>query len=151
MRRLIKKFRPLIALLLLLQATTVYALPEDIHLNLCFGTDGHLEISSDFCAETLLIQQSQSLSSAYSSEDHHGDCLDILANCDSEEELFSPSEKVLLAKTEIIVNSSPLVGEESIYFSPHQVVQSAILNSYLISRASLPAPLSFISTTVLLI
>ena len=150
MRRLIKKIRPLLALLLLLQATNVYALPEDIHLNLCLGTDGHLEISYDFCAETLLFQQPKSLGSVFTSEDHHGDCLDIVANCDSEE-LFSFSEKTLLAKTEIIENSPPLVVEENICFSPYQVVQSSILNSYLISRASFPAHLGFISTTVLLI
>ena len=151
MRRLIKNFRPLLALLLLLQATTVYALPTDIHLNLCFGSDGHLKISADFCAETLLIQQSQPMSSVLSSEDHHGDCLDVVLNCDSEEEFFFPSEEALLVKTKIIGNCPPLVAEEHIYSSPYQVVQSSILNSYLISRTFSPAHLDFISATVLLI
>ena len=151
MTRLIKKFRPLFALLLLLQATTVYALPADIHLNLCFGPDGHLEISTDFCADNQLTEQSPPLIAAFSSEDHHGDCLDIISNCDSEEELFSPSEKALLTKTEIIENNPPLVGAKNIYSSSYQVIQTSILNSCLKSRTSSPAHLGFISTTVLLI
>ncbi|KPK25706.1 MAG: hypothetical protein AMJ61_11190 [Desulfobacterales bacterium SG8_35_2] len=151
MRCLIKKIRPLLALLLLLQATAVYALPADIHLNLCFGPDGHIKISTDFCAETLLIQESLPMSPDFSGDDHHGDCLDIILNCNTEEELFSPSEKTLLAKTEITVVSPPAVAEEGICFFPCQIVQSSILNTCLINRAPSSTHLGFISTTVLLI
>jgi len=151
MRRLIKKFRPLLALLLLIQATSVYALPEDLHLNLCFGPDGHLKLSSDFCPESLLIEQLQPLNSSLSDDDHHGDCLDIVLNCDSEEELFSPSELTLLARTEIIGNCPPLEAEGQSYVYPSQIVQPSILNPGLINRASHPAHLGFISSTVLLI
>ena len=150
MRRLIKKIRPLLGLLLLLQATAVFALPADIHFNLCLGSGGHLELSTDFCANTLLIEQSQPLNTVFSSEDHHGDCLDVIANCDSEEELFSPSEEALISKTEILENCPPLAAVESIFLSPYQVVQSSLLFP-LISKTSSPAHLDFINMTVLLI
>jgi len=151
MRRLIKKYRPLLGLLLLLQATTVYALPADIHLNLCLGSDGHLEISTDFCTDTQLFEQSQPLSSTLSNDDHHGDCLDIIVNCDLEEELFSTSEEALLSITKVIGNCLPLPAVEHIYFSPNQLYNSATLFSGLISRASPPAHIEFINMTVLLI
>jgi hypothetical protein len=151
MKRLIKNFRPLLALLLLLQATTVYALPADMHLNLCFGPDGHLKISTDFCAETLLIQQSQPMNPAFSADDHHGECLDIVLNCNTEEELFSPSEKTLLTKTEITGICPPTIAEDGICFSPYQIVQPSILKSCIINRAPSSAYLGLISTTVLLI
>ena len=151
MGRLIKNFRPLLALLLLVQATTVYALPADIHINFCIGTDGHFKISSDFCAEPLLNKQSQTLNSGFFVEDHHGDCLDIVLNCDAEEELFSPTEETLLAKTEIVVNSPPLETKEPIYFLSSHVNQSSLLNSNLIKSPPLPTHLGVVSTTVLLI
>lgn len=151
MRRVIKNFRPLLALLLLLQATAVYALPADIHLNLCFGPDGHIKISTDFCAETFLVQESLSMSPAFSGDDHHGECLDIVLNCDTEEELFSPSEKTILTKTEITAISPPAVTGEGICFFSYQIVQSSIRNTCLINKAPSSAHLGFISTTVLLI
>ena len=151
MGRLIKNFRPLLALLLLVQATTVYALPADIHINFCIGPDGHFKISSDFCAELLLNKQSQTLNPGFFVEDHHGDCLDIVLNCDAEEELFPPSEETLLAKTEIVANSPPLETSEPIYFLSYLVSQSSILNSHLIKSHPFPAHLGLVSTTVLLI
>jgi len=148
---LIKNFRTLFALLLLMHATNVYALPAEIHLNFCLGPDGHLRISLDFCAENLLSQQFQPLSPDFSVEDHHGDCLDIVLNCDAGEELFSPTKETLLAKTEITVNSPPLKAEEPIYFLSYQVNQSSLLNSHLIKGIPSKAHLGLISTTVLLI
>jgi len=150
MKCLIKNSRPLLALLLLLQATTVYALPADIHLNLCFGSDGHLEISTDFCAETSLNEQFQLLNPDFSAEDHHDDCLDIVLDCD-EEVLFFSTEETLLAKTEIEVSSLPIEAEEPVNYLSYQVNQSPLPNSHLIKRPPSPAHLGVISTTVLLI
>ena len=81
MKRLLNTFRPLITVLLVFQVSVAYALPEGIHLNLCFGPDGKVEISPDLCTDDLPGQQIDTAKLFISADNSHGDCLEFELGC----------------------------------------------------------------------
>ncbi|MBU0480708.1 MAG: hypothetical protein KKG47_06385 [Proteobacteria bacterium] len=81
MKRSLNLFRPLILVLLVFQASFAHALPEGIHLNLCFGPDGRFEISPDLCPDGLTCQQIDPDEFFIAADDPHGDCLDFELGC----------------------------------------------------------------------
>ncbi len=81
MKPLLNILRPLITVLLVFQVSVVYALPEGIHLNLCFGPDGQVEISPDLCTDELPGQKIDTAELLISSDNSHDDCLEFELGC----------------------------------------------------------------------
>ena len=81
MKQLLNILRPLITVLLVFQVSVAYALPEGIHLNLCFGPDGQVEISPDLCTYDLPGQQIDTAELFISSDNSHNDCLEFELGC----------------------------------------------------------------------
>ena len=146
-----KTLKLLLALVLLIQVSTVYALPAGVHLNLCIGTDGHFDFSTDLCAETFLFQQDQPLSSILISDGHHGDCLDVEVNHAPEDKLFSSPEDIRLAKTNIINNVPPSVLIKKLYSPSDKTTLPLPSFSNLNSNSLVSSQLSSLQTVVLLI
>lgn len=151
MRRLKDIFGPLIAILLILQVSAAYALPAGVHLNLCIGFDGHIDISIDGCAGNPSQPPRQPDTILYG-EDHHDNCLDVAIGCVSSDELRPLVAEVCSSKAKPKRNDSPPTTENYTLSFSHRISQSSIRTShYLNSRAFPPPHLVSLRTIVLLI
>ena len=152
MRRWIDIFRPLLTILLILQVSAAHALPAGIHLNLCFGSDGHFDISPDLCTVSPLTPPFPQSDTGIFSEAPHGDCLDVEIGCVSSDEQHPPIAKVCPAKTKAQRNNSPLATKNHTLSFSHQTFQSSIRTpSHLNDGPVPPSHLISLRTIVLLI
>jgi hypothetical protein len=94
-------FSTLLTLLLILQMGTAFALPPGSHLELCFGPDGHFDISPDTCRNHLILPQQQAVSQ--SSGIHHGDCIDLAIGCGPDDHAVLSNAGSGIGKTTIRV------------------------------------------------
>lgn len=124
MRRWIDIFRPLVTILLILQVSTAYALPAGLHLNLCFGSDGHFDISPDLCDENPPTSQLPQSGTVILSETPHGDCLDIEIGCASLAEPAPPITERCQAKVKIKKSTTPATANTTLSL-PRQIAQSS--------------------------
>ena len=83
-----KKF--IVATMILL--AVFYILPGGIHLSLCFGEDGHFDISAEVCNSH--HKSSIEIDSRYTAEEHHGNCRDIQLSCDNKVSFSLSSSRV---------------------------------------------------------
>jgi len=97
-------FSPLIALLLILLMSTAFASPPGSHLELCFGFDGHLDVSPDFCNTHFNSQKQQDAS--LTAGLHHVDCLDLAIGCGSYNQTGPPGGNARICKTKVQQESS---------------------------------------------
>lgn len=153
MKRLIGIFRPLVAILLIFQVSAVYALPSSLeHINLCFGSDGHFDISTDLCADNSLALPLSPWDTAVFSNEDHIECLDIEIGHNSSDVLLPPITKISQSKAKTKSISSSPVTENFILSSSHLASQFSISNFSLMNSGSLPpSHLVSIRTTVLLV
>lgn len=151
MRRLINIFRPLIAILLVLQVSAAYALPAGVHLNLCIGNDGQIDLSPDVCASSP-TQPQRHPDTILCGEDHHDDCLDLAIGCVSSEETCPPITKANSSKAKTKRNvSAPAAANYALSFF-HRISQSSIRISPHLNGGAFPSShLVSLSTIVLLI
>lgn len=63
-------------LLLVLMMSVFFALPPGVHLQLCVGSDGHVDVAPDACLDQAAAAH-HCPDTLLSGPDHHGDCLDI--------------------------------------------------------------------------
>jgi len=144
-------FRPLIAILLVLQVSAVYALPAGVHLNLCIGNDGNIDLSPDVCASSPTQPQRQPDTILYG-EDHHDDCLDVAIGCVLSDETCRPIAKTSSSKAKTNKNySPPAAANYTLSFSP-RISQSSIRISPHLNGGAFPlSHLVFLRTIVFLI
>ncbi|MEW6428897.1 MAG: hypothetical protein AB1568_12780 [Thermodesulfobacteriota bacterium] len=84
-------FKTLLTVLLLLQMAAINAVPPGVHLNLCFGTDGHFDLSREICTGSAATPCSRPESSLIT--EHHDDCLDLAAGCGASAYFLHLSDK----------------------------------------------------------
>jgi hypothetical protein len=147
-----KIFRPLVVILLILQVSTAYALPAGVHINLCFGFDGHFDISSDLCAATSLPLPLPQACTVLFNQDHHDECQNVVISHVSSEEPRPPNERNCSAKTMPQSNNWHSTTTNYFYSFSFRTLKSPIrTSSPPNSEAFLPSPLDSLRTVVLLI
>lgn len=150
MRRLKDIFGPLIAILLILQVSAACALPAEVHLNLCIGFDGHIDISIDGCAGNPNQPPRQPDMILYG-ENHHDECLDVAIGCASSNELCPLVAEVCSSKAKPQRNNSPPTSENYPLSFSHRISKSSIRTAHLNTGAFPPPHLVSLRTIVLLI
>lgn len=151
MRRLKDIFGPLIAILLILQVSAAYALPAGVHLNLCIGFDGHIDILIGGCAGNPSQSPRQPDTILYG-EDHHDECLDVAIGCASSDALRHSIAEGCSYKSKTKRNDSPPTSENYTFSFFHRISQSSIRTSHYLNSGAFPPPhLVSLRTIVLLI
>ena len=144
-------FRILITLLLIFQVGAAYALPEGLHLNLCFGNDGHIEITPDVCGEDNLCQPLPRIEYLTTENTPHDGCIEFELGCISAGELRPSSSAATSLLNKILEGKTHISGD----VPPNTILAPFInaqknLNSF--EMASKPSQHLFsIRSTVLLI
>lgn len=148
-----RKIYPTIAIILALLMSFGYAIPQGLHLEFCFGTDGHFDIALDSCTPQDSRETSHETSfrsTTTSLNTHHGTCLDISSH--SPDEIIYTGSAIQIPETPIkylptgmpflpIYSPSFMVSRESHDRLSRRPYNPLIPFSYL----------HFIRTTVLLI
>lgn len=143
-------FSPLIALLLILQMSTAFASPPGAHLELCFGTNGHFDVSPDFC-DTHFNPPQQQRDAAVSDPLHHGDCLDLVIGCGFYDQAVPPGGSDCISKAKVQQSSSRSAVFPAVLFS-RNLPQAGLHSPFHLNRQDLlPSPLASLRTVVLLI
>ncbi|MFP3982783.1 MAG: hypothetical protein ACLFV2_03735 [Desulfurivibrionaceae bacterium] len=134
-------------LILLMSATT--ALPAGVHLEFCFGSDGHFDLKTETCLPTMAGGQVRD--EAIADHAHHEDCLDVAVGCTSSEHLFRSTATISALKDKI--NNPPLWIRK--YYPTeflYKPVQASIRTTHLNNGGVSPQPhLVSLHTIVLLI
>lgn len=126
MKHWLSIFRQLIVILLIFQVSAAYALPTGVHLNLCLGFDGHVDLSQEYCDSDSSLAPQQLDLVLLSAEDHHGDCLDVEIGCVSSGEFRAPTSEVRSSIAKVNKNESSLLAANSAFSFRHQGAQSSI-------------------------
>ena len=130
MKRWMHITRIFLAVLLILQMSAASALPAGLHLNLCFGSDGHIDIAPDDCSSHPVLSH-QWANVDLNDDDHHDDCLDVAFGCVSLDRLVSSVEKIRVTQAKNSNDDSqPITGNYFHAFS-HPSIQP-------VSRSSSP-------------
>lgn len=83
-----KKIQLVSALLALLMSAVLF-LPPSMDLELCLGTDGHIDFSLNRCHDGVSAKsQAEERTSVYDTAQHHGKCFDVAVACNSAQELI---------------------------------------------------------------
>lgn len=91
MRSWFRSLKVLTAMMLIFAMSAVFLLPPRMHIVLCLGSDGHLDIVEKACLSDCLPPHSHQGNTLYG-ENHNLNCLDMLLGCTSCEQLASPEE-----------------------------------------------------------
>ncbi|MDA3786131.1 MAG: hypothetical protein PF568_04495 [Deltaproteobacteria bacterium] len=90
-------------LLLVLMMSVFFALPPGVHLELCVGSDGHVDVAPDACRDQAAAGH-HCPDTRLSDSSHHGDCFDIALACGLWREVSPPARNggldQLLAETD---------------------------------------------------
>lgn len=145
MRYKVDIFLSMLAILLILQASAAYALPTEVHFNLCIGLDGHVEISQNDClGDPSHTAQQVDVVSLYV-DGHHSDCFDVSIGCTSSDYLRSSTIQNSFSKiTKNIRNYSSQPAERYVFSAPHQI-------PYFSTRIAPPSYITSLRTIVFLI
>jgi len=81
----------------------IYTVPSGLHLEICFGFDGHIDATPDACVIDPTGHPQQHAGDAHE-HNHHEDCLDIVIGCTSLDTLIHTAPKGGLFKTNTIRN-----------------------------------------------
>ena len=152
MRHQMEIFRPLITLLLIMQLSTISLLPVGGFVSLCFGSDGHFDISQKLCAENSQPHEFPEPSKISSSDDHHVDCMDVPIGCnDAPDEMLPSLAGDYSTKTKVKNIGPPSVVHDR-HFSFARLTHSSIRTPPHLNGETLPpAHLVSLHTTLLLI
>ena len=145
MRYKVDIFLSMLTILLILQASAAYALPTEVHFNLCIGLDGHVDISQNDCiSDPGHTAQRVDVVFLYA-DDHHSDCLDVSIGCVSSDYLRPSTIQNSFSKiTKTTSNYSSQPAERYVFSAPHQI-------HYFSTRNASPSYLTFLRTIVFLI
>lgn len=98
----LQKMTKIFAVLLVLLISTILPLPPGMRLELCFGSDGHVDLALNGCPDGGSIphgphserhnDRHSDPSHVYAAT-HHGDCLHVPVVCGKAQELISASGK----------------------------------------------------------
>ena len=152
MKRRLYIARQLIAILLIFQVSAAYALPAGVHLNLCLGFDGHVDISQEYCVSDSIQAPQQLDRVLLYAEDHHADCLDVAMGCVSSVELRPPVSEVRSTIAKVSKNDSPLLAANYVFSFPRQIARSSIRSPLQMNDGiSPPSHLDSLRSIILLI
>ena len=143
--------RPLLTILLVMQVSLAFALPAGIHLNLCIGFNGHVEIGPDDCAGSL-EQQRRAPEPVFDFDDHHDECVDVAIGCPSADKVVRSRDTASFAKEKGNHNNFSAVAGHFNSALSRDAAPFAIRRSFLPPGATLtPSHLDSLRTIVLLI
>lgn len=139
----------LTGMLLIVLMGVTFALPSGMHLQFCFGDDGHFDVGLNSCPDAPLPVRHDS---TLSLQTHHdSDCLDFTVVCDSSEKLVRQSEKFSQLKTKIKHIPSQASGFIAGAFSARAPLLRHPTSSLFAHQSSPSLPLASLRTIVLLI
>lgn len=145
----IKTSHILSVMVLILLMSTTTALPSGVHLEFCFGSDGHFDLQTDDCLPDNMAGQIRD--EAFADHAHHEDCLDVAVGCTFSEHLYRSTATIGTFKNKS--NNPPLWVKK--YYpteSLHKPVQNSIRTIHLNNGGvSLQSHLVSLNTIVLLI
>ena len=148
--RRLKSFTTLTGVMLVLMMSVTLALPSGVHLELCFGDDGHFDLAPDSCLDKSFLPSPQQIIDP-SGQEHHIDCLDIAVACNSFIQFIRSADNDGAFKT--INQKAPpsAAGSFSVSFFPRfdQPKLLASLPAY--HQSILPSHLTVLRTVILLI
>jgi len=79
--------------LLVLLMSTMLVLPPGMDLELCFGTDGHVDFSLNGCQDSVSAKGTAGERSPVYDTSHHGECFDVAVACSTAKELIRTEGK----------------------------------------------------------
>lgn len=134
-------------MLLIALMSAIFMFPPGVHLELCFGGDGHFDMAMDACLSDAVPQQHAAVERV---RHHHDDCLDIVIGCGPSTQLLRLLEDndIPTAKSqrERLQPPDSLVRN---FFPPSIIARSTSDRCH--HRRVPPAQLAAIRTVVLLI
>lgn len=137
-------------LLLVLLMSVFFALPPGVHLELCVGSDGHVDVAPDACRDQAAATD-HSPDTLLTGPDHHGDCLDIALACGLLGEVISPSRNGGLDQPLAETDSWPAAALQASLCSRHPGSGLSRPLALLNRPALPPGHLASLRTVVLLV
>jgi hypothetical protein len=145
MRYKVDIFLSMIAILLILQVSAAYALPAEVHLNLCIGLDGHVDISQNDCIGASSHPAQRLDDVLLSADDHHDDCLDLTIGCATADYFrTSTTENSFSKTTKTFRNYSSHPADKNVFYAPRRI-------PHFLTRTAPPSDITFLRTVVFLI
>ncbi|MDR9501592.1 MAG: hypothetical protein RI601_07330 [Desulfurivibrionaceae bacterium] len=137
-------------LLIVLMMSVFFALPPGVHLELCVGSDGHVDVAPDACRDQAAAGH-HCPDTRLSGPDHHGDCLDIALACGLLGEVIPPARNGGLGQLLAETDSWPATPLLAALCSRHP--ESGLSRPLaLLNRSALPpAHLAALRTVILLV
>lgn len=146
-----KKSKLITGALLILLMSATFALPSGMHLQFCFGDDGHFDIALNSCPDVPKPQPQQHEMALAVQNHHDGGCLDVTFVCDFSEKLVRHAEKIGLLKTKIKNISLPASGLVASGLFANPTLSGPRASSFLAPQTSPSFHLASLRTIVLLI
>ena len=142
-----KNRQALIEIVIIFSISIFFSLPPGVHLELCFGFDGHVDATPGSCIADRAGQLRQQVGST-DEHHHHGNCLDIVIGCTSWDILAHTTEKGNSFKTNT-VRIDPATIVEYI----HNAAQTGRPSnrSTFLHNGDMPSPLLLSHQTVVLL
>ena len=138
-------------MLLVLLMSMMLVLPPGMDLELCFGTDGHIDFSLNGCQNGVSPQIPDRERSSIYDTAHHGECLDVAMACSTVQEFVRTDGKTDSYESELKIDSS----KTALLFSKLRTDSAGAYldsNVYSIPFKNFPSPqLVSLRTVVLLI
>lgn len=152
LRPFLNIFSHLIAVLLVFQGSIAYALPESIHLNVCFSSDGRINLTPDLCHTDPSKQQIGRPDLFISLNESHVDCLDLEIGCLSGGELRPTSSVKCPLKARIKKSTRAGLAASPDFLSASRILPPSTQTQTARTNQIFPSSLlSFLRTIVLLI
>ena len=141
-------WQTLISMMIVLLMSVFFFFPSGVHLEICFGFDGHIGVAPDACTTTPAGQLQQQVENV-NTHHHHGKCLDIIIGCTSLDILVCTAEKGGSFKSNTARNGLfKIVGCDISAFQPIRLQDHS---TFLDNIGTLSPPLLSHQTVVLLI
>ena len=136
-------------MVIVLLMSTFFTLAPCVHLEICFGLDGHIDTTPGTCL-TDSTGQPQQHAWDKNEHSHHENCLDVVIGCTSLDTLIHTVGKGRSLKTDTIRNDPSSVAGYTISAFSRQPGQHS-MNSFLLHNAGGPSPSPLARQTVVLL
>jgi len=137
------------AIMLILATSALFVLPPKMHIVLCLGSDGHLDIVEKACLSDCIPSHGHK-GDTFSGENHNLNCQDILLGCSSCEQIASQEGNNNICKINANKDLPLVTGLAVGDLLPRSDYQKPLTFNFQFLSAE-PQHLAFLETTVIVV